>query len=205
MARANPGRPRRLWLIACPLALVAALACAAALYARHDNSPVSALPPMPAYGKLPASVAVAHAHLVPIVNGPGQLCSYRYPLGRRRKVVGAFRVDPHPASGRVLWLPGMSTRPCRAWLSRLKAAQAEAFVTAVRRARPSSTGMYGCGPDDGSTIVVLLNYSGKPQPEVVTIPLGCGYVTAPGRTALLQGSVRRLLSPYPPPFRQRHG
>lgn len=112
-------------------------------------------------------------------------------------VSGQVWVDPHPDGGVALWLPGLNS-PCRSTLTQLSAARAEAFADAVEHAPPTPSGVYACPMDDGSRVMVFLNYPGRTDSEAVLITLtGCTELTAPGRDDRQSAGAVAALGPVP--------
>lgn len=102
-------------------------------------------------------------------------------------------LDRDPAGGVALWLPGMNARPCRAVLTTLTRSQATAFAEAVDAAKARSSGIYNCPMDDASSVTVFLSYAGQRLAEVVREALlGCGGISAPGRSGIDGGGLTDL-------------
>lgn len=142
----------------------------------------------------------------PVASLKGHSCLVSGAADRSEEVPdrGVVNVDPRPLAGVAEWLPGFNQRPCRAQLTHLGQTTARRLAAAVDGGQAIDVGAaYNCAAGDYSRVILFFRFPGRVV-ETVTVELnGCGWITAPGRTARFAPAAMRteLATLAPPPWR----
>ena len=163
-----------------------ALVFAATLLAACGQAP----PPVDGAGSLPSKAPPATI----MANGACILAGSKgAPTSNGSRTTLEVRTNPRFA--RVIWVPGLNARPCRAVLSRLGRGEADALATAIDAAPLFPTGTIACPNDDGGAADVYFSYRTAPSVARVWISLaGCRPIAAMDRwPRKLDSSVMDLL------------
>lgn len=96
-------------------------------------------------------------------------------------------VRSRPSGVTAAWLPGMSSRDCRAVLTRGSAAQAQRLAHDIGHLPPFPSGPVNCPGEDGTAVQLVFAYGSHEYEQVLITLSGCA-----GMTTALAADLRPL-------------